>query len=201
MISSKSNRFIDTKVEPGKKYYYKFTVVQTDQRESNFSNSSSAVPKDTILPVISHESRKSATANMPLTLFAEVSDNVFVQSVDLLYRRIGNSDYKKVQMKNTTGNRYSASIVASDVVLPGVEYYIEASDGVGVSSSGLAVSPYNVKAVDSPFITSSSPIIGPGTGGTKVTITGGNFLPESIVYFGDELALDIEVDGSSKIIC
>ena len=46
---------------------------------------------------------------------------MFVQSVDLLYRRIGNSDYKKVQMKNTTGNRYSASIVASDVVLPGVE--------------------------------------------------------------------------------
>ena len=41
------------------------------------SNSLSAVPKDTILPVISHESRKSATANMPLTLFAEVSDNVF----------------------------------------------------------------------------------------------------------------------------
>ena len=54
--------------------------------------------------------------------------------------------------------------MASDVVLPGVEYYIEASDGVKVSSSGLAVSPYNVKAVDSPFITSSSPIIGPRTG-------------------------------------
>ena len=201
LISSKSNRFIDTRVEPGKKYFYKFTVVQTDQSESKRSNSSSAVPKDTIVPVITHESRKTATANMPLTLFAEVSDNVFVQSVDLLYRRIGNSDYKKVQMKNTTGNRYSASIVASDIVLPGVEYYIEASDGVGVSSSGLAVSPYNVKAVDSPFITSSSPILGSGTGGTKVTITGGNFLPETIVYFGDELALDIVVEGNSKIIC
>ncbi|MCH2294864.1 MAG: IPT/TIG domain-containing protein, partial [SAR324 cluster bacterium] len=201
LISIKTNRFIDSNVQPGKKYFYKFTVVQTDQRESNFSNSSSAVPKDTISPVIIHESRKTATANMPLTLFAEVSDNVFVQSVNLLYRRIGNSDFKSIQMKNTTGQRYSASIVASDVVLPGVEYYIEASDGVGTSSSGLALSPYKVEAIDTPFITSTTPIIGPGTGGTTITITGGNFVPETVVYFGDELATDVVVDGRTKITC
>ena len=201
LISSKSNRFIDSKVEPGREYHYKFTVVQTDQRESTFSNSSSAVSKDTILPVITHESRKTATANMPFTLFAEASDNVSVQSVNLLYRRIGNTDFTSIQMKNTTGQRYSASIVASDVVLPGVEYYIEASDGIGVSSSGLAVSPYRVEAVDAPFITSTSPIIGPGTGGTKVTITGGNFVPETLVYFGDELAIDVVINGRTKITC
>ena len=201
LISSKSNRFIDSAVEPGREYHYKFTVVQTDQRESSFSNSSSAISKDTILPVITHESRKTATANMPLTLFAEASDNVSVQSVNLLYRRIGNTDFTSIQMKNTTGQRYSASIVASDVVLPGVEYYLEASDGIGVSSSGLAVSPYRVEAVDAPFITSTSPIIGPGTGGTRVTITGGNFVTETLVYFGDELALDVVVEGRTKITC
>ena len=48
--------------------------------ESDFSNVATGTPLDTIPPVLSHTPVTSATPGLPLTLFADVTDNVAVQS-------------------------------------------------------------------------------------------------------------------------
>ena len=98
--------------------------------ESGFSNVATGTPLDTIPPVISHTPTTSATPGLPLTLFADVTDNVVVQDVILYYRATGTTPYASQAMVLTTGNRYSATIAGAQVAAPGIEYYIEATDGI-----------------------------------------------------------------------
>jgi hypothetical protein len=59
-------------------------VVKTDMSESDPSNVATATPIDTIPPVISHTPVTEAPPGLPLTLYADVTDNVGVQGVTLL---------------------------------------------------------------------------------------------------------------------
>jgi hypothetical protein len=95
----------DTDVQPGKPYYYKFTVVKTDLDESAFSNLASGTPLDTIPPVISHAPVTSAPPGLSLTLFADVTDNVGVQGVMLYSRSVGSANYQIRTMTRTSNNR------------------------------------------------------------------------------------------------
>jgi len=67
---------------------------------------------------------------------AEITDAVepFVQSATLFYRTSGESNYKSLTMTVLSGNIYHAIIPGSDVVTPGLEYYITATDGQSTSS-------------------------------------------------------------------
>lgn len=73
--------YLDTNVQPGQPYYYYFTVVKTDMSESDTSNIATATPVDTIRRSLAMLSVTNASPGLPLTLFADVTDNVGVQDV------------------------------------------------------------------------------------------------------------------------
>ena len=201
LIPQDQRTYRDTNVQPGQPYYYKFTVVKTDMSESDFSNVANATPIDTIPPVIQHTPVTDAPPGLPLTLFANVTDNVGVQDVTLYYRAIGASGYFSSTMTHTSGNRYSATIAGARVTSPGLEYYIEATDGVSVVQFGRPAFPYQVTVTDRPVVTAVSPIHGPASGGTDVTIAGSNFKAGASVTFGGAVASNVTLLSSSQITC
>lgn len=191
----------DSNVTPGQPYYYKFTVVKSDMSESDYSNVATATPIDTIPPVIAHTPVPSAQAGLPLSLNADVSDNVGVQGVTLYHRHMGDSTYASRAMAHTTGNRYVATLEGALLSSPGIEYYIEATDGVGTARHGRADYPHQVTVVDKPVVTSISPVRGPAAGGNLLTIAGSNFHAGASVTLGGAVASGVSVLSSSQITC
>ncbi len=191
----------DTDVVPGQPYYYYFTIVETDMSESDPSNIATATPIDTIPPVIDHTPVTDAPPGLSVTLVADVTDNVGVQSVNLFYRQIGDTLYSSISMVHTTGDRFSATIEGSLITSPGIEYYIEASDGISSVRSGRPEFPHQVSVIDKPVVTLISPNHGPANGGTAVTISGSNFKEGASVTFGGAVASDVSILSSTQITC
>jgi len=201
IIPPDQRSFRDTNVQPGQPYYYKFTVVKSDMTESDFSNVAQATPIDTIPPSISHTPVTEAPPGLALTIFADVTDNVGVQGVTLYFRAIGATSYISRTMTHTTGNRYAATIEGSLVASPGLEYYIEATDGVSTVRFGRPEYPYQIAVVDRPVVTSVSPNRGPASGGTNVTIAGSNFKAGATVTFGGAACDGVTVVSTSQVTC
>ncbi|MCB0128622.1 MAG: hypothetical protein KDE58_40430, partial [Caldilineaceae bacterium] len=107
IIPPDQRTYRDTAVTPGQPYFYKFTIVKSDMSESDFSNVATATPVDTIAPAITHTPLTAAAPGLPLTFFADVTDNVAVQTATLFFRAIGGNSYSQRAMTRTTGNRYS----------------------------------------------------------------------------------------------
>jgi subtilisin family serine protease len=191
----------DTAVTPGQAYYYKFTVVKTDMSESDFSNLAAGTPLDTIPPVITHNPVTSAAPGLPLTLFADVTDNVSVQSVSLQFREIGETVYASRSMTRTTGSRHSATLEGSRITLAGLEYYLEASDGVTTARFGRPELPFQVTVENRPVVTAVSPVRGPASGRTAMVLSGANFQPGARVRFGAMPADSVVVDSPNRITC
>ncbi|RXJ02245.1 hypothetical protein DS745_07605 [Anaerobacillus alkaliphilus] len=199
VIPSDQKSYDDTNVEPGKTYYYKFTVVKTDLSESEYSNTASATPIDTVPPVVSHTAITNATANMSLQIHANVTDNVRVENVQLFYRKIGTTTYTARNMVKTTGDRYAFTLEGTIMQAPGIEYYIEATDGISIVRHGRPEMPHKLIINDAPRVTSVSPAEGPASGGTVVTINGSNFKSGAKVSFGQVNAENVEVESSNRI--
>jgi hypothetical protein len=191
----------DMDVLPGQPYYYKFTVVKTDMTESDFSNTSSATPLDTIPPTLIHTPVTSAEPGLPLTLTAVATDNVTVSNVTLFYRHIGESNYLNTIMVRTTGDSYYATIDGSFLSSPGVEYYIEATDGISITRNGRAENPNRVSVIDRPVVTIVTPNSGPTAGGTSVTISGSNFKLGATITFGGAAASNIVFISANQLSC
>jgi len=191
----------DTDVLPGQPYYYKFTIVKSDMSESDYSNVATATPVDTIPPAISHTPLTEAPPGLPLTLYADITDNVGVREATLYVRSIGETEYVSKTMTHTTGDRYSATIEGSQVSSPGLEYYIEADDGISTVREGRPDYPYQVAVEDRPVVTVVSPDHGPAGGGTPVTISGSNFKAGASVTFGEAVAGNVTMLNSNQITC
>lgn len=201
MLPSGQRAFRDTNVQPGQPAFYKFTVVKTDMSESKFSNVATATPIDTIPPVISHSPITSAEPGLPVSLFADVTDNVGVSAVTLHFRPMAGSSYSARAMIKTTGNRYSATLEGTLLTPPGIEYYISATDGISTVYSGRPEYPYQVGVVDRPVVTAVSPGSGPASGGTSVTVAGSNFKAGATVTFGGAAAGNISVVSGNQMTC
>ena len=201
LIPDATSTYRDSGVTPGQQYFYKFTIVKTDLTESQPSNIASATPLDTILPVITHSPLTSALPGLSVSISASITDNVLVSSASLYYRNIGTTLYTSVSMTKTTGNNYSATLAGSLITSPGFEYYLSASDGINTASAGRAEYPYQVIVVDKPVITTISPVQGPSSGGTTVTISGSNFKTGARVTFGGAAASSVTIISSSQITC
>ena len=141
-------------------------------------------PLDTIPPVLAHTPVTTAAPGLALTLAADVTDNVAVQAVTLYFRAIGGTAYTARTMTHTTGNRYTATLEGSRITSPGIEYYIEATDGISTVRSGRPEYPHQVVVADRPTVTAVTPNRGPAGGGTAVTIAGSNFKAGATVTFG-----------------
>lgn len=201
IIPPETRNYRDTNVTPGQPYYYKFTVVKSDMTESDFSNTASATPVDTIPPVLTHTPVTSAAPGQPLTIVATATDNVAVTSVTLFYRHVGDTPYASTTMVRTTGNEYYATIEGSLLSSPGIEYFIEATDGISITRNGRAENPNVVTVIDRPVVTIVTPNAGPAAGGTAVTITGSNFKSGASVTFGGAAASNVTFVSTNQLTC
>ena len=155
LISQDNTAYVDDNVDPGVLYYYYFTVVGTDLKESEPSGIAMASAHDTTPPTVTHTAVVQAPVGAAISIVANVYDNLNVASVKLYYRTKGQTDYSWVEMycnANASG-RYTATIPAGIVTADGVEYYIEASDGRQNGSLYNATNPQSVNTYQTYSIT------------------------------------------------
>lgn len=202
LILTGNESYIDTDIIPAVPMYYKFTVVQTDMQESDFSNIASAAALDTVPPVLEHAPATTAPPSLGLRLTAIATDNVRISSVIIYFRPLGSfDDFQSLSMVNISGNEWSGSIPGSWIQPPGIEYYIVASDGISEVYDGTPAVPHQVNVQNIPSLISVTPNHGPVDGGTSVMLSGALFQDGASVFFGDVLATDITVLGPSQITC
>lgn len=133
--------FIDENVRAGTDYYYYFTVVDTDLNESKASNVISCCPLEGEPPVIVHTPVKTLTPDKAIAITADITDNVKVAGATLYYKNKSADSWKSVDMRNTTGSVYKATIAAYEVTDEEIPYYITATDGANVVYCGTADEP------------------------------------------------------------
>lgn len=133
--------FIDENVKAGTDYYYYFTVVDTDLNESKASNVVSCCPLEGEPPVIVHTPVKTLTPDKAIAITADITDNVKVAGATLYYKNKSADSWKSVDMRNTTGSVYKATIAAYEVTDEDILYYITATDGANVVYCGTADEP------------------------------------------------------------
>ncbi|MBQ3612333.1 MAG: S8 family serine peptidase [Firmicutes bacterium] len=143
VIPADTKEWFDDTVMPGQKYYYNFTVVQTDLTESEPSGKVIITAMDTMSPGIYHDPVFHAFTGSNLVISAVVHDNVKVDNATLYYRTKGETEWKSKEMTNNN-DKYSAVISASEVTVDGIEYYIEATDGISTTRKGTAKTPIEV---------------------------------------------------------
>lgn len=142
VLAADENEFFDSTVEPGKLYYYNFTVVKTDMQESTPSGKIVIRAMDTMAPNIYHSPVRTAYTGQKLIISATVTDNLQISSATLYYRVVG-GEWKSYVMYNNN-SRYYGIVGAENISLDGLEYYIDAFDGVTHTYNGTADKPYLV---------------------------------------------------------
>ena len=143
VIPADTMTFFDDTVEPGKIYYYNFTVVQTDLNESIPSGKIVIMSKDTMAPNIYHSPVANAFTGSNLVLSATITDNLSIAYANLYYRISGTEEWSTIRM-NKLNDKYSAIVPAQYLTIAGLEYYIEAFDGVSYTRKGTADEPYAI---------------------------------------------------------
>ncbi|MFC1683607.1 hypothetical protein ACFL0G_05335, partial [Candidatus Zixiibacteriota bacterium] len=83
-------------------------------------------------PVIVHTPLSTVTGGTPLTITANITDDVAVTGADLYYRRGGESTFFQVSM-TSAGDQYTGTVPGSQVASRGLEYYISAMDANNTS--------------------------------------------------------------------
>jgi hypothetical protein len=87
-------------------------------------------------PQVQHQPlQKSILPGDPIDLEAVVTSGAAIEEVVLLYRRVGATEYKNIRMKHRGDGRYTAKIPGKEVFPPGIEYFIQASDIRGSSTT------------------------------------------------------------------
>ena len=158
-------QFFDDTVEPGKQYFYNFTVVQTDLSESTPSGKISVWSLDTMAPDIYHSPVRTAYTGSNLVVSATITDNLRITEAKVWYRAVG-GEWKSVTM-TAFNSRYSAIIPAADISLEGLEYYIAAFDGLNYTYEGSEEAPFSVTVKQAVDKNSLGDVDGDGTITTK----------------------------------
>lgn len=162
ILSPEETSYLDTDAEPGKTYYYQFTVVLTDMSESKPSGRTVATMYDSIAPTVYHTPVNQGYVGNNLVIAVTASDNVAVKEANLFYRTTGESTYKKIAMAKSN-DRYAAKINGSELSLAGLEYYIEVTDGNNVISKGTADDPYKVIIKEASVLSGKGDVNGDGS--------------------------------------
>lgn len=143
LLNYDETEYLDKEVEPGVTYYYNFTVVLTDMSESKPSGKTVVTTYDSMAPDVYHTPISVAYLGFNLMVSATVTDNVGAQSVTLYYRVKGADAFQETLMQ-ASNSKYSAMIPAASITGEGLEYYIDAFDGINHTYSGSSVSPHQV---------------------------------------------------------
>ena len=185
IIPAGEHTFLDNSCEPGKTYWYTFTVVLSDFSESAPAGRVSATPIDTISPVIYHNPVNQGYENNNLVISCSASDNIAVTSVTLYYRTVGDTDWKTLTMTKDN-DRYSATIFGSEVTQAGLEYYISATDGRNVITRGSADNPYQVLVKESSALSRLGDVDGDGAITTRDALMIMQHISGTIILTNDQ---------------
>ncbi|MCI0551975.1 MAG: FG-GAP-like repeat-containing protein [Anaerolineae bacterium] len=124
----------------GVTYFFRLKAVDNVMQESGYSNETSATPfADASPPNIVHTAVPSPLVNQDIIVDADITDVTGVQGATLNYRRSGNPAFTTMVMSPAGGN-YRATIPAPAVTSRGIEYYISASDVLGLVQQSTLVS-------------------------------------------------------------
>lgn len=162
MIPVGEEEFFDGGVEPGQVYYYNFTVVKSDLSESLPSGKIVIQAKDTMSPNIYHSTPGTAFMGENLILGATITDNLAIQTAKLYYRTVGATEWK-VSVMNKLNDKYSSIISSTEITTAGLEYYIEAFDGLNYTYSGNQTNPYTIVVREAVSSTSLGDVNGDGS--------------------------------------
>ena len=166
LIPAQENTYIDDSYEPGKEYWYTFTIVLSDFSESAPAGKVNVLTIDTINPTVYHNPVNQGYAGNNLPIYCSASDNIAVKSATLYYRTIGESNWKTIQMSKSS-DRYSAVIYGSEVTMLGLEYYIAVSDGTNTITRGDQDNPYTIIVKDPSTLNMIGDVDGDGVITTK----------------------------------
>ena len=161
-IPADTKTFFDDTVEPGVVYYYNFTVVKTDLSESAPSGKITIQALDTMAPNIYHTPVYTAKTGANLVITATVTDNLNVTAVKLYYRIPGENTWHTAMM-NGLNSKFTAIIPAMYVTTAGLEYYLEATDGVSTTARGSAENPYFITITQAQDTSALGDVDGSGT--------------------------------------
>ncbi len=166
ILLSTDEYFIDENAEPGKTYWYTFTVVLSDFTESAPAGKVTATATDTEFPNMYHTPVNQGYMNNNLVISCTASDNVGIANATLYYRTVGETTWKTLTMSKVN-DKYSATIFGSELAMAGLEYYIEATDGRNTIAKGSAETPYTVVIKDASAISRLGDVDGDNTVTTK----------------------------------
>jgi hypothetical protein len=187
--------FLDENAEPGKTYWYTYTVVLSDFTESNPAGKVMATAMDTLNPTLYHTPVNQGYQNNNLVISCTASDNVAIASVTLYYRTFGETTWKTLVMSKTN-DKYSATVFGSDLTLDGLEYYIVASDGRNTINKASAETPYFVVIKDSSSISTLGDVDGNGVVTTKDALMLMQCINGDLLLSDDEFKrADLNKDG------
>lgn len=161
IIPADTKEFLDQTVEPGQVYYYNFTVVQTDLTESIPSGKITLQALDTMAPNIYHTPVYNAHTGSNLVISATITDNLHITSASVHYRIGGESQWRTAVM-TSLNSKYTAIIPADHVTTAGLDYYIEATDGVSTTARGSAAAPYHITVTQAQDLSSLGDVNGDG---------------------------------------
>ena len=166
ILLPEENTFLDDNAEPGKTYWYTYTVVLSDFTESAPAGKVQATAKDTMAPSLYHTPVNQGYENNNLVISCTASDNVSIDKVTLYYRTVGETEWKSLVMSKQN-DKYNATIFGSDVTLAGIEYYIVATDGISTVQKGSAEAPYTIVVKSADSLLGKGDVDGNGTVTTK----------------------------------
>lgn len=195
IIPEGETTFVDENAEPGKTYWYTYTVVLTDFTESNPAGKVVCTALDTILPNIYHTPVNQGYMNNNLVISATATDNVAITNVTLYYRTKGATEWKTLTMSKQN-DKYSATIFGSELSLAGLEYYIVATDGFGSIEKGSESAPYTVVIKDASAISRKGDVDGDGVVNTKDALMMMQAINDDLILTDDQFKrADLNKDG------
>jgi len=197
IVLADDGAFLDENAEPGKTYWYTYTVVLSDFTESNPAGKVMATAMDTMSPTLYHTPVNQGYENNNLVITATATDNVAISKVTLYYRIKGNDNWKSLLMVKQN-DKFSATIFGSEVTLEGLEYYIVATDGINEVQKGSADVPYTI------IVKSADSLLGLGDvdGNGTVTVKDALMLMQCLngeLLLSDDAFKRADLDGSGKL--
>lgn len=197
VLSADENAFFDDTVEPGKIYYYNFTVVKTDLTESIPSGKIVIRSMDTMAPAIYHSPVRTAYTGSNLLISATITDNLQIMGAKLYYRTVGATEWKSVTM-SALNSKYTGLVSAENLSVDGLEYYIEAFDGISYTYKGSADDAYVVTVKLAVDANSLGDVDGDGT----ITVKDAQMLLQAkndLLNLTEEQFLRADIDGNGEL--
>ncbi|HAX73937.1 MAG TPA: hypothetical protein DCY20_10480, partial [Firmicutes bacterium] len=157
----------------------RYTNAQLIGPSATFTKVESA---DEEAPVIDHEAVLTGDVDNDLVIKANVTDNKQIKSVTLNYRVVGATDFVQVEMKEDNAV-YGGTISKSKLDEAGIEYYIEATDGLNVTKTDVYTVSISTDDTTGPEIFALMP-----TDGSSIKE---DVLPTIGAAYTDRTAIDI----------